>query len=361
MHTRSSWPSATSAKMSKALALLKLVIPTLLVGLGLLFFMPTSGASPLVQRSLLVQNPQPNVTTTYEFVFTILDATNVGSVSMQFCDNSPLEGFPCNPPSGMDASGISLEQISGFNDLTITSTTANSILLSRPSTPVAAPMTVDFKLHNLVNPSAAGSYYARVSTYSSVDGTGPSVGYGGLAFSLVPLIGITTEVPPYLLFCTGTTVSGLDCGTASGSYINFGNISPQRTKSAESQMLLATNAANGYNITINGNTLTSGNNVISGLTAQDVSRPGVSQFGINLRANADPVIGSDVSGPGSGQPVAPYATPNSYAFHTGDIVAFSGAVEDYRKYTVSYIVNMSQGQPAGVYVSTLSYVATANF
>jgi hypothetical protein len=218
-----------------------------------------------------------------------------------------------------------------------------------------------YTLDNVVNPSADGSYYIRLQTFSSDDASGAETDHGGLAFAINAQVSITAKVPPYLLFCGGVSIPSFDCDTAAGDYINFGNLSSASTSSAQAQLLIATNAGNGYAIDYGGTTLTSGNNIIPALNVADVSRPGVSQFGINLAANQDPAIGLNQQGPGAGSVAPAYAQPNLYKFLANDVVATSTGTSDYTRYTVSYVANISKTQPAGVYASTLTYVALANF
>ena len=110
-----------------------------------------------------------------------------------------------------------------------------------------------------------------------------------------------------------------------------------------------------------GLTLISGINSIPALQNQDISRTGVSQFGLNLRANTTPPVGTDVQGAGSAAVTAAYSTPNYYKFTSGDVLVSTNNVDNYRLFTVSYIVNVAKGQPAGIYVSTLQYIALASF
>jgi hypothetical protein len=238
-------------------------------------------------------------------------------------------------------------------------TTANVLVLAR--VPGAAPAgNSTYTLSGATNPDAGGSYYVRLETFASSNASGPDVDYGGIAFSIGSAVNVSTYVPPYLLFCTGTTIQPYDCGTASGDYINFGELLPTATKTGQTQMLVATNA-DGYTIRVLGNTLTSGNNLIPPLTASDISRTGVSQFGLNLRANNTPAVGSDVQGPGTTTVAAGYNNPDFYRFVSGEIIASTAVSDDYRLYTASYIVNISKAQSSGVYVSTITYVSLANF
>jgi hypothetical protein len=216
-------------------------------------------------------------------------------------------------------------------------------------------------LDGIDNPSATGSYFGRIQTYPTADGSGGSTDYGGLAFSISADVRISATVPPYLYFCVGISVTGVNCASATGDYIDFGTFTPATASVAQTQMVAGTNADTGYFISVDGSTLTSGTNVITNLSSPDVSRPGVSQFGMNLVANSDPQVGIAPSGLGSGAPVAGYNTSNLYKFNDGDTVAVANQPDEARRYTSSYIANVSKTQAPGVYVTTLTYVATAGF
>ena len=127
------------------------------------------------------------------------------------------------------------------------------------------------------------------------------------------------------------------------------------------QFVTATNAQSGYSVYIQGNTLTSGNNVIPSLVTPTASQTGNAQFGINLRSNTNPSTGNDPTGPGNGSPVGNYNLVNRFTYNSGDTIASSSAADDFRLYTVSYIVNVDKTQPVGVYASTFTYICLANF
>jgi hypothetical protein len=245
----------------------------------------------------------------------------------------------------------------GFGVLSISGT---DIILDRTASAVG-PMQLTFEFGNIKNPTSSGSYFGRVQTYASTDGTGGSNDYGGLAFDINSDVSITTTVPPYLYFCLGISVTGVNCATATGDYIDFGTFSPAVASVAQTQMVAGTNADTGYFIQVNGNTLTSGTNVIPNLVAADVSRPGTSQFGMNLVANSDPQVGQAPGGAGTGQPTNGYKVANSYKFVNGDTVALVNQPDEARRYTTSYVTNVNKNQAPGIYVTTLTYVATAGF
>ena len=137
-------------------------------------------------------------------------------------------------------------------------------------------------------------------------------------------------------------------------------------------MAASTNALHGYAVTVNGATMTSGGNQITAIGGTaTTSNTGTRQFGMNLVANTTPTVGSAIT-PASngtnlkGEPVGAYATADNFAFNSTDTVADSGnggtaGPTDGQLYTVSYIVNVSGGQPVGTYSTTLTYICTSSF
>lgn len=350
-----------AVSISSAAVLFTVMVISLLSGAGSLFISSVSAAQ-LTSRSLEISDSKAaQISVTYNIGFNIVTAGTLGSMQLLFCSNSSLPTEPCTAPNGFDASNAVFSMETGVSGLSISNaSTANDLILTRPPAPSAAvPVTLTFT--NITNPTDAGSYYLRVLTYPTNDATGPYTDNGGMAFDMNAAVNVHVQVPPYLLFCTGNTIVGTDCSTAAGDFIDMGPLGTSRTSSGTSQMVIATNAQNGYNISANGGTLTSGNNTIASLSTASPAQTGVSQFGINLRANSKPSVGTDPSGGGIGTPTANYNQPNLYTYNNGDTVATANGVTDYRKFTVSYIVNISSQQPAGVYASTFTYVALSNF
>ena len=315
----------------------------------------------LSDRFLQIESSQTSALSRYKLGFTINTSYLLGSVRVQFCANGPIKDTPCVPPLGFDVSGASIVSQTGETGFSVSAaSTANMLLLTRTAA-TTAPGPVRVELNNVQNPSTLGSFYARLETFSAADGSGSRVDYGGLAMSLSNGLSISTTVPPYLLFCVAVSIPSLDCGAATGSYVNFGEFSATQTRSAQTQFLLATNAANGYSVYVDGPTINSGLHVIPNLTAQDVSRPGTSQFGINLTANTTPVVGAVAQGPGVGAVSAGYATANRFKYVPGDVISRAVTTTDLRRFTVSYIVNIARNQPPGIYVATLTFTGLANF
>jgi len=296
--------------------------------------------------------------------FTITDTSQpLGSIGLQFCEESPLPGNPCTTPSGFNASGAVLQpqNETGNTGFSIASnSTINTIILTRsPSTPNGSPNT--YELDNIVNPSSQGTYYLRIYTYPSTDGSGPYTQFGGVALATASGVQVNAIVPPYIKLCAGLQIERYDCSTATSYLINFGDFSSSQSSMATSQFTVATNSKSGYSVYITGPSLTAGNNVIPNLPSPAPSLIGASQFGINLRANNNPNIGADVIGPGSGLVSYNYNQPNRFTYNDGDKLVTALNNSDNQTFTVTYLTNVSNKQPAGVYATTLTYVCVANF
>jgi hypothetical protein len=297
---------------------------------------------------------------TYNISFSIVTTGTLGSIEFEFCSNSTFPSDVCVAPAGMDASNTVFTQESGISGFTILSKTANEVVISRPPTPTL-PVNANVLFNGITNSTAIGPCYLRVLTFPTSDASGSYVDSGGMAFSITNPLNVNATVPPYLLFCTGNTISGNDCSTASGDFIDLGPLTTGHTSSGQSQMLIATNAKSGYSIYATGNTLTSGNNTIPALSVDSPAQTGVSQFGINLTANTSPSVGQNPNGPGAGTPTVNYDQPNQFRFVNDDVVATTNGADTYKMFTVSYMVNISKAQPAGIYAGTFTYVALGNF
>ena len=128
------------------------------------------------------------------------------------------------------------------------------------------------------------------------------------------------------------------------------------TEAAAHTIDASTNGANGYGITIQGTTLTSGGPTITAIGGTAAaSTVGSEQFGLRMTASG-----------GNGSVSAPYNdTTPKWAFDTGsfpDQVASDGDGDDVTTtYSAYYIGNISANTEAGAYNATLTYVITANF
>ena len=319
-------------------------------------------AAKLIDRSLeLSSSTISAINTQYTIRFTIGTASLLGSLYFEFCSNDPYPLTPCNAPIGLDVIGAVLASQTGQVGFTIDpSSTVNKIVLTRAPSP-ATIIPVSYVFTGIKNPSITGTFYGRLVTFASNDATGVQTDTAGVASAITNNFSLNTEVPQFLEFCSGVTITNFDCLTANGSFIDFGILKSASASVATSQFMAATNAGFGYNIGIYGLTMTSGTNTIALLPAQTFSAPGNNQFGINVVANTLPAIGANPVGPGIATVSPNYAVVDQFKFNSGDLVVSSIGSSDYRKFTTTYLTNVTSAQPAGVYTTTLTYICLANF
>lgn len=320
-------------------------------------------ASDMTNRSVFLGSAITTANTSHTFTYTMAGGTTVGSIKFEYCSNSPLFEIPCTAPIDMSADGALLTSQTGETGFTVdaTATNLNTIVIKRSSPATTVAGESSYKFEGIINPSGTGeSFYVRISAHASLDGTGVTTDRGSVVFVLTNNLSIGAYVPPYIAFCAGQVVVD-NCASATGFDLDMGALSNTNPATQTTQLAGATNSIDGYTVYVLGFTLTAGTNVIPAMASAAASTIGTSQFGINARANSSPSIGQEPSGTGTLQPIADYNTPNTFKYVNGDAIARSTTPTDYNTLTISYVANSSVTQPAGVYTTTLTYVATSTF
>lgn len=322
---------------------------------------PASAAMRFQERSMLIANSEPGATTSYKIEWQYMSPQPVGSVDLLFCMD-PIPYHDCVAPGGFDASNADLVEQLGEDGFTVTVKTSNHIIISRTA---ETPTTVrsSYTFNNIVNPDDESEAFAvRLRSHQSTNATGPQVDFGSIRAQVASAVEIQTQVPPMLIFCLAEKVNDNCAGTNDNYFTDMGTLTPNDTLVAASQMAVGTNASGGFAITANGTAPSAGTNVIKGSVSPAASAPGTNQFGINLVANNTPAIGNDPQGEWANAVAsADYNLPNQYKYVPGDIVAYSPNVSLMKKFTVSYILNANPSLRAGVYTTTINFVASGRF
>ena len=335
---------------------------TLSLVLALLIFVsPASAAMRFQDRSLYIKNTEPSETTSYTVSFRYMSAMPVGSVDLLFCVD-PIPYHDCVTPPGLDVSNATLSNQTGETGFGISSKSTNHIVLTRAPGMVTTTGS-SYTFDNIINPSDESESFAiRLRSHSSVDASGPQIDFGSVKGQVASGIIIQTQVPPMLIFCLAEEVEDNCAGTNDTYYRDMGTLSTNDTLTAQSQMAVGTNASGGFAITANGTPPSAGINVINPLGSPTESVRGSDQFGINLVANTSPQVGNDPEGDWANAVASPdYSMSDKYKYVPGDVVAFSPNVSLMKKFTVSYIVNASNTLRAGVYSTTITYIASGRF
>lgn len=347
---------------------ISLLVAIFLVAASLFAVFPQSAAAgQLTSRSLAVSSSLGNTSSTWTFTFSVAATTALNGISFQPCTTA---SGTCTTPTSWTNSGAT------FSSLTYNGSSQSSWALDNAAgylriknnssaATVSNPVVATF--NTVTNPDTTNeTFFVRILTYTGDDFTG-QLDSGVVASSTSQSITVSATVDESLSFCTGTSgVSTSSCSGATGSSVGLqtagsSNVTSSSTAFGTSQLGVGTNANSGYAITVNGVTLTSGGNTISALASQTASTTGNEQFGLNLKDNATPNVGSEADGSGSGTATANYGTVDQYRFVTGDSVASKNGAELFRRYTVSYIANITTATEAGSYSSALTYICTATF
>ncbi len=366
----------TFIRLVSAIALLvSIAIPALLPSMA--------SASQITTRSLTLQagvtdgGSKAGGSVNHLFTFTVPTTGNVGSIQFLYCTNA---SGACTMPTGLDTTAATMGTQSGATGFTLVNTTNGAPYITRAAASIASGTVLSYQLLGVTNPTTANqTFFVRMSTFASTDTTGGATDTGNVTASTATQIDLTGTMPESLVFCAGATVgttsSVPDCATATPGAVSFNQLfSPTDTATATSQMAASTNAGSGYAITVNGPTLTSGSNTVSPMSSAGAGIHGVSQFGLNLKANttttSTPAVGIEVAPAANGtnykgQAASSYDTVDTFKFTTGDTVANSAnggaGGTDAQIFTASYIVNVPGSQPAGTYTTTLTYICTPTF
>jgi hypothetical protein len=370
--------------LSRRLALSGILV---LASISFAFQGNDASAAQITQRSLTLEGvgadggSKPNGVVNHLFQFSVpTTGTAIGSIKFEYCTTAT--GGPCVMPTGLSTTSATLlnegANASGF---TIDNAVQGSPVLERASATTPAGAALSYRLGAVTNPTAINSsFFVRISTYTSLDGSGTAIDTGTVTASTARAIELTGTMPESLIFCTGATITvnggGVpDCSTATSGAVEFNQLfSPTDTATATSKMAASTNATNGYSITVDGTTLTSGSNTIPAMTATATPTRGTSQFGLNLKANTTGVstvaVGSEVAPVSNGtdlrgQASTDYRNVDQFKFVSGNSVAASDfntpGPTNAQIFTVSYIVNVAGSQIAGSYTTTLTYICTPTF
>ncbi len=166
-------------------------------------------------------------------------------------------------------------------------------------------------------------------------------------------VAVSATVDESLSFSISDNSIGFGTLSSSAARYATGDGAGDVSEAGAHDVVVGTNAANGYTLTATGTTLTSGANTITAIgSSNTASSAGSEQFGIRATATG-----------GSGAVSAPYAA-SGFAFDTAafpDEVAASTGPSADTTYSVRYLANISSNTEAGAYTSTITYTATANF
>ena len=196
--------------------------------------------------------------------------------------------------------------------------------------------------------SCSANYCSKQAAGETAVGNTSSTNYQAQA-------GFNTDRQPYLEF------------TVSNTNLYLGELKSSSTKTANATFSVKTYLAGGYTVRQVAVGPTNGFHALNPLATPSASAAGQEQFGFNLRANTSPAtFGADpVQAPDAtfshGVVDSDYNQANKYKYGFGDRIAYSDSSSGTTNYTISYIFNVSNKTPAGLYVLHHVLVATSTF
>jgi hypothetical protein len=372
-----------------------------------------ANAALLEPRYIEMSNSTEGATAvTYSINFTFGSSYTVKGIIVDFCGNDPIVGdASCTNPGGntsFDVGGATpsfttsgtigtsgwtsagLNTVTGSQKRTLELTDATGVAVTSAST-------ATINLTNVTNDTVANStFYARILTYTTTAAAGSyapgSEGaysdYGGVALSTANTITITSKVQEQITFCVYTGANcGAGCTTANtagnGCAITLGDTHGVLSSSGPfvditTKYDIASNAANGVIIRVQGATLTSGSNSITAIGSSAASSSaGSPQFGLctwksggaatltpaspynNASCNTTSQTAGTGSTGGAGSAQFAFNTTNTTSTY-GDVLANATAGASSTG-TIAFIGNIAISQQAGIYTTTLTFVATGSY
>lgn len=342
---------------------------------------------------------------TYKVKFTAATTGTVESIVVDFCGTTPIIGDTCTKPAGFDLGATpTVNLVSGltatwtaaganpdsgdYRTLTLTKAGGDSL--------TAGTTDVEFDITGVANPTTTNaSFYARILTYANDSGADSAATYtdtapgnaldaGGVALSTAAEITVTAKVQERLVFCVYTTGAGNNCTGKSGAAVTLGDTNgvldpsgPFVDKSAKYS--ITTNATGGAIVRLKGPTLTSGTNTIDAIgDTAVVSAAGTEQFGLcnyetagsgmtftyatyDGGGNCGSTTQSAGTGTTGGAGTATFGLDTTDTATTyGDPIATKPA-GDFSTATVALLGNVSNTTEAGIYTSTLMFIATGTY
>ena len=170
---------------------------------------------------------------------------------------------------------------------------------------------------------------------------------------------VTATVEPVFTFSISDNVIGFGSLNSSAARYATGDGNGSDSDVEAHNMQVETNAANGYVVTYNGPTLTSGSNTIDPATIVDDwdGTPGTEQFAMSLTTDGDATITSAYRYNNT----PPLGTNWKWEASTTVTIIQESGPTSTETFGAHYIANISSLTEAGTYGTTVTFIATGTF
>lgn len=355
-------------------------------------------AGTLTNRSIAMDSSTADAAgAEYKVTFTTSDDTQ--TVAMDFCDDSPIAGIACNAPSGFSVASASAAFTSTgaankpSGTVSVANASANHIEVAGTGASTGSGTFV-FTLSGVHNPTAVGSFYARIYTYAGAEDytdethLGTTLDTGSVALATTNDVGITAAVRETMTFCVSKTAPTSNCGGTDNPSLTLGegtapNIALDSThlSTGTNYAQISTNAASGAVVNLKSNRTGCGGLVRVGAANCDIKPSGVNTNGNAAIGSAlfGLTVGTPASASGATNPSGTFQAAGSYNsstyymdYVTGDA---TGVTSPYgspvlntnslpinnKNIPLTFGASVSNTTPAGLYSATLNMIATGTF
>lgn len=367
-------------------------------------------AGQVTSRFVQLSDSTPSATgVTYKVSFKPTSTSTIGGIVVDICSDDPIVGHTtCAYPANFSWGGATPTTTgapTGFSTSTGTWVTTNSLqggagagarqvfkfTNATAQTPTGTSTPISFEVTNVINPSATGSFYARIVTFdtdtnatTNYTATGTTRAssftgqrdYGGVALSTATNVSITATVMETLTFCVSKSAPATGCTSLTAPTLVIGNggtpnvldSSAVYTDTAYTQ--LSTNAISGavVNLKVTSSTTCSGLSRDNGATCTDIPAvgafgvitAGTAKFGLNV-ANGSGGTGTVTADADYGTTAGSYGMAAATFSTYGDPIQSSTAPTKDVNSLLTYGATASTTTPAGIYSTTEALIATGTF
>jgi hypothetical protein len=183
----------------------------------------------------------------------------------------------------------------------------------------------------------------------------------------IGILGLNTSASTNLQVQAGNITTGDPALTfiVNSPSVNFGNFSASTATTATATFQVIDYTSYGYIVQVYGNPPAHyTGHTLAAMATAGPSVADTEQFGINVVANTSPVsLGANPDNGqfGFGQAAPGYNTSNTYKYVSGDTIAQGPKSSGNTTYTMSYIVNVNELTPGGVYTGGQTLICTATY
>ncbi len=203
---------------------------------------------------------------------------------------------------------------------------------------------------------SGGQLNACSTSYCSKQAAGEIAAGNTASNAFKAQAGFNTDRSPYIAF------------SVAGTSTDLGTLSTLATAHTTATFAVKTYLASGYVVMLASDPPTNnGGHQLNPLTSATTSSIGNEQFGVNLVANTSPATFGNppVQVPDNtfsfGTVASGYGTTNNYKYNKGDTIASSTTSSGETDYTMSFIYNIGNVTPDGLYTYNGVLVATSTY